>query len=382
MFSVNDHQYMSRALQLAAQGLYTTSPNPRVGCVIVKYEHDLNHKSNIIGEGAHLKAGEPHAEVFALRQAGEAAKGATAYVTLEPCNHYGKTPPCVDALINAGVSRVVVAMQDPNPLVAGQGLGRLRAQGIAVEVGLMETEAKALNVGFIKRMSFGVPYVRSKVAASLDGKTALNNGASQWITGEPARLDVQHWRAQSCAIITGIGSVIADDPSMNVRLENFGPENTLRQPLRVIIDRDLQTPLDAKMFSLAGNTLIAYAHDASNRFSALSETGAELLHIPEVTMFIKKTRVDLVALLKALAQRGVNEVLLEAGQGLNGAFLQAKLIDEFIFYYAPKLMGADAKDMFAIHELTQMQQAIDLHISDVRQFGQDIRLRAIPQYKN
>lgn len=372
MFSALDHQYMSRALQLAAQGLYTTSPNPRVGCVIVNALQNI-----VIGEGAHLKAGQPHAEVFALRQAGEAARDATLYVTLEPCNHHGKTPPCVDALIQARVSRVVVAMQDPNPLVAGQGVASLRAQGITVEVGLMEAEANTLNPGFIKRMTYGMPYVRSKIAASLDGKTALNNGASQWITGEPARLDVQHWRAQSCAILTGVGSVIADNPSLNVRLEGAA-----RQPLRVIVDRDLQTPVGAKMLSLAGDTLIAYAHDKDNRLGALSHVGAVLLQVPAEKNSDKKSRVDLSALLKALAQRGVNEILLEAGQGLNGAFLQAGLIDEFIFYYAPKLMGADAKGMFAINEFTHMQQTIDLQITDIRQFGQDIRLRAKPIYQS
>ncbi|MEO7343720.1 MAG: bifunctional diaminohydroxyphosphoribosylaminopyrimidine deaminase/5-amino-6-(5-phosphoribosylamino)uracil reductase RibD, partial [Methylotenera sp.] len=209
MFTIADHQYMTLALQLAAQGLYSTQPNPRVGCVVVK-------NNQIIGQGAHLKAGEPHAEVFALRAAGADAKDADAYVTLEPCNHHGRTPPCVDTLIHAGVKRVVVAMRDPNPLVAGNGIKRLQAHGISVEVGLMETEARALNPGFISRMTRGLPYVRSKIAASLDGRTALKNGKSLWITSAPARLDVQHWRAQSCAIITGIGTVLADNPSMNV----------------------------------------------------------------------------------------------------------------------------------------------------------------------
>src|SRR5450830_402741 len=335
---------MTLALRLAEQGLYTTQPNPRVGCVIVKNQQ-------IIGQGAHLKAGEPHAEVFALREAGLAAKDADAYVTLEPCNHHGRTPPCVDALISAGIKRVVVAMQDPNPLVAGNGLKRLQANGILVETGLMEAEALALNPGFVSRMTRGRPYVRSKIAASLDGRTALNNGKSLWITGEAARLDVQHWRAQSCAIITGIGTVLADNPGMNVRLDNLA--HIARQPLRVIVDSRLQTPADCKMLDVtklpASPVLIAYADDVANHAAVLSATGAELL---------------------------------EAGQGLNGAFLNANLIDEFIFCYAPKLMGADAKAMFAIPELIEMQQATDLQILDVRQVGQDIRLRAKPVAQN
>jgi diaminohydroxyphosphoribosylaminopyrimidine deaminase/5-amino-6-(5-phosphoribosylamino)uracil reductase len=365
LFSIADQTYMTLALRLAEQGLYTTQPNPRVGCVIVK-----NHQ--IIGQGAHLKAGEPHAEVFALREAGAKAEGADAYVTLEPCNHHGRTPPCVDALINAGVKRVVVAMQDPNPLVAGNGIKRLQAHGIEVEVGLMEAESKVLNLGFISRMTSALPYVRCKVAASLDGRTALNNGKSLWITGEPARLDVQHWRAQSCAIVTGIGTVLTDNPTMNVRLGN-----TSRQPLRVIVDSNLQTPTDCKMLNSEllsiSPVLIAYAEDANDKAAALTATGAQLLHLPD-----GRGRVDLQALLANLASRGINEVLLEAGQGLNGAFLHAGLVDEFIFYYAPKLMGADAKGMFAIPELIEMQQATDLQIFDVRQIGQDIRVRAKP----
>lgn len=356
---------MALALRLAEQGLYTTQPNPRVGCVIVK-----NHQ--IIGQGAHLKAGEAHAEVHALLQAGDAAKDADAYVTLEPCNHHGRTPPCVDALIKAGVKRVVVAMQDPNPLVAGAGIKRLQAHGIEVAAGLMEKEALALNLGFISRMTRHLPYVRSKVAASLDGRTALNNGKSLWITGESARLDVQHWRAKSCAIVTGIGTVLADNPTMNVRLPDVA-----RQPLRVIVDSRLHIPLGSKILKpeslRISPVLIVYAHDETNHTESLTACGAELLKLPDA-----HGHVDLLALLSNLAQRGVNEVLLEAGQGLNGAFLHANLIDEFIFYYAPKLMGADSKAMFAIPELTEMQQVTDLQIIDVRQVGQDIRLRAKP----
>ncbi len=361
---------MTLALQLAAQGLYSTQPNPRVGCVIVK-------NNQIIGQGAHLKAGEPHAEVFALREAGADVKDAEAYVTLEPCNHHGRTPPCVDALINAGVKRVVVAMQDPNPLVAGNGIKRLQIHGISVDVGLMEAEARALNPGFISRMTRELPYVRSKIAASLDGRTALKNGKSLWITGESARLDVQHWRAQSCAIVTGIGTVLADNPTMNVRLQPLSLNHSYRQPLRVIVDSRLQTPVNAKILHVesikSSPVTIAYSVDANDNAAALINTGATLLHLPDAY-----GRVDLIALLKHLAQQGINEVLLEAGQGLNGAFLSADLIDEFIFYYAPKLMGADAKAMFAIPELTEMNLVTNLQVLDVRQVGQDIRLRAKP----
>lgn len=359
---------MSLALQLAEQGLYTTEPNPRVGCLIVNDHH-------VIGRGAHLKAGEPHAEVFALREAGEAARGATAYVTLEPCNHHGRTPPCVAALIKAGIKRVIVAMQDPNPMVAGRGLAVLRQAGIQVEVGLMEKEAIALNPGFISVMTRGRPYVRSKIAASLDGKTGLNNGQSQWITGAAARQDVQHWRAQASAMMTGIGTVLADNPSLTVRLDSVS-----RQPIRVIVDSQLQTPLDCNMLASvlrAQSPLwIAYADDPTNKAEQLKAKGAQLLQLPN-----SQGQVDLNALLCELAQRNITEVLVEAGQGLNGAMLQANLIDEFIFYYAPKLLGSAAQSMLAIQELTSMQQATDLQLLDVRQVGQDIRIRGIPLIK-
>jgi len=359
---------MSLALQLAAQGLYTTQPNPRVGCVIVK-------NGEIIGRGAHLKAGEPHAEVFALREAGESARGAVAYVTLEPCNHHGRTPPCTNSLIKAGVSRVVAAMQDPNPLVSGLGLQTLHLAGIEVASGLMEKEAKALNPGFISIMTRGRPYVRSKIAASLDGKTALSNGHSQWITSPAARLDVQHWRAQSSAIVTGIGTVLADNPNMNVRLDNVS-----RQPARVIVDSRLQIPPDCKMLEAEAMKqsplIVAYASDPQLKTTILTAKGVQLLHLPDST-----NKVDLHQLLTALAKLDVTEVLLETGQGLNGAMLQSNLIDEFIFYYAPKLMGTDAQGMFAMSTLTAMSEAVDLQLLDVRQIGPDIRIRAIPTYK-
>ncbi len=396
MFSANDHLYMTRALQLAEQGLCSTMPNPRVGCVIVK-------DGKIVGEGAHLKAGEPHAEVFALRQAGDQAKGATAYITLEPCNHTGRTPPCSQAVIDAGISKVIIAMQDPNPQVAGSGLAHLQAHNIAIASGLMQAQAEALNPGFILRMTRQTPFVRSKIAASLDGKTALNNGASQWITSEQARLDVQYWRARSCAILTGIGTVLADNPSMTVRastpsplmgepafgfpasvgakapnagVKGWGEGGTGRQPLRVIVDSDLKIPIDAKILQ-GGNVLVAFANDAQNKSTALLNAGAQLLCIPN-----EQNKVCLETLLSHLAAREINEVLVEAGEGLNGALLAQNLIDELLIYYAPKLMGSAAKGMLALPELIAMNQAIDLQILDMRQIGVDIRLRAKPVFRS
>ena len=376
MFSANDHLYMTRALQLAEQGLCSTMPNPRVGCVIVK-------DGKIVGEGAHLKAGDSHAEVFALRQAGDQAKGATAYITLEPCNHTGRTPPCSQAIVDAEISKVIVAMQDPNPQVAGSGLAHLQAHNIETASGLMQTQAEALNPGFISRMTKNKPFVRCKIAASLDGKTALNNGASQWITSEPARLDVQLWRARSCAILTGIGTVLADNPSMMVRAstpsplmgEGWGEGGTGRQPLRVIVDSDLKIPIDAKILQ-GGNVLIAFTNDAQNKSTALLNAGAQLLCIPN-----EQNKVCLETLLSHLAASEINEVLVEAGEGLNGALLAQNLIDELLIYYAPKLMGSAAKGMLALPELTAMNQAIDLQILDMRQIGADIRLRVKPVFQ-
>jgi diaminohydroxyphosphoribosylaminopyrimidine deaminase / 5-amino-6-(5-phosphoribosylamino)uracil reductase len=364
MFTADDYRFMTRALQLAERGLYSTMPNPRVGCVIVK-------DNKIVGEGAHLKAGEPHAEIFAIRQAGSQSKGAKAYVTLEPCSHTGRTPPCSQAIVTAGISKVIVAMQDPNPQVAGSGLVQLQSHHIEVATGLMERQAQELNPGFISRMTHNLPYIRCKIAASLDGRTALKNGESKWITGEAARLDVQHWRARSCAILTGVGTVLADNPSMNVRELSIG-----RQPLKVIIDSDLQTPVNANILQNK-NALIAFAKDSQNKANQLLEMSAELLCIPN-----EHGRVCLKTLLSHLASREINEVQCEGGEGLNGALMAQKLIDELLIYYAPKLMGSAAKSMFAMPEFTSMSQAIALDILDVRQIGADIRLRAKPNYAN
>jgi len=357
IYSPADHLYMVQALRLAEQGMYTTMPNPRVGCVIV-------NNSEVVGTGAHLRAGEPHAEVLALRAAGERARGADVYVTLEPCSHHGRTPPCAEALVGAGVKRVISAMQDPNPLVSGSGLAFLESNNIEAASGLMQAQAIELNPGFISRMTRNRPFVRSKIAASLDGRTALANGESKWITGDAARLDVQHWRARSSAILTGVGTVLADDPQLTVR-----KLDVLNQPLRVVVDSELRISPQAKILQ-GGNVLIAYASDPDSKAAVLQQAGAELILLPAAA-----GRVELEELMAELARREINEVLVEAGQGLNGALLELDLIDEFLMYYAPVLMGTEAKGMFAIPALTQMSQRTQLEIVELRQFGSDIRIR-------
>lgn len=349
---------MAQALHLAERGLYSTSPNPRVGCVLVK-------NGNLLSEGWHERAGEAHAEVHALRAAGSEAKGAIAYVTLEPCSHHGRTPPCADALVAAGVARVVIAMQDPNPQVAGQGIARLQAAGIAVECGLMEASARGLNPGFITRMTRGLPLVRSKIAMSLDGRTALKNGESQWITGAAARRDGHHWRARSCAVLTGIGTVLADDAQLSVR-----EVETTRQPLRVVLDSKLRMPLTARILQ-GGNTLIYTATRDEQKIAMLERAGVAV-----VVMQGKQGQVDMPACLKDLATRGCNEVLVEAGSILNGALLQAGLIDELLLYLAPQLLGDMARGMALLGELTSLDQRIELEWQDVRSIGKDIRIIA------
>lgn len=347
---------MAQALQLAEQGMYSTTPNPRVGCVLVADE-------KAVGSGWHRRAGEPHAEVLALRDAGNKARGATAYVTLEPCSHHGKTPPCTDALVAADVARVVVAVQDPNPKVAGEGIAKLRAAGIAVDCGLMEAAARELNAGFFARMTRGTPWLRSKIAMSLDGRTALANGVSQWITGEAARLDVQHWRARSCAVLTGIGTVLADDARLNVR-----EIETQRHPLRVVLDSKLRMPLTARM--LNGESVLIYtAVRDAEKSAALEKLGAAVIVLPD-----ENGQVDLNAMLHDLAQRGYNEVLLEAGSTLNGAMLRAGLVDELLLYVAPQLLGDRARGMAQLGELVSLDQRINLKWQDVRQVGNDLRI--------
>jgi len=361
MFSSADHQYMAQALRLAEQGLYTTSPNPRVGCVLV-------NNDQVVGTGWHERAGQAHAEIHALRQAGDCARGATAYVTLEPCSHHGRTPPCTDALIAAGIVRVVAAMRDPNPRVAGAGLARLQAAGMSVSDGLMQAQAQDLNPGFISRMTRRRPWLRSKIAASLDGGTALENGISQWITGAAARQDVQHWRARACAVLTGIGTVLADDPQLSVRELDIG-----RQPLRVVLDSHLRLPPDARILQ-GGNVLVACLDDRLPQATALKAAGAEVLALPG-----RDNTVDLQGLLAELARREINELHVEAGARLNGELLRLKLIDELVLYLAPLLLGASARGLFELPALTEMAQRTDLDIIALDRVGQDIRLRARPR---
>lgn len=363
-FSINDHIYMARAIQLAERGLYTTDPNPCVGCVIVK--DDV-----IVGEGAHLRAGEAHAEVNALAQAGERAEAATAYVSLEPCSHFGRTPPCSQALIKAGVTRVVSAMQDPNPQVAGNGIQQLLNAGIQAEVGLLEAEAKQLNLGYIQRMRSGRPYIRNKLAMSLDGRTALASGESKWITDAAARQDVQRWRARSSAIMTGIGTVLADDPRMTVRLEQ-----DVVMPLRVVIDSNLSMPLDAQILKQEGETCILTCSDDEDTQQQLRDAGA---HVQQLAAH--NGSVDLHAAIDYLGERGINDVLLETGATLSGAMLQAGLIDELIIYIAPLLLGDTARGLYHLLGINEMSQRIELDIRDISAVGKDWRVRAIPVMK-
>ena len=356
MFSSDDHAYMSQALQLAEKGLYSTSPNPRVGCVIVR-------DGKIVGSGWHVKTGQPHAEINALNIAGGAAQGATVYLTLEPCSHYGRTHPCAEALIRAKVAKVIIAMQDPNPLVAGKGTSLLKQSGINVQIGLMGEWAKDLNVGFVSRMTNNRPWVRMKIAASLDGKTALNNGVSQWITGEAARHDGHRLRARSCAVLTGIGTVLEDDPQLSVRFIE-----TPRQPLRIIIDSRLKIPTTARVLRGEGE-LIFTTTDNKERISALKEVGAHPIILPN-----EKGKIDLAGLMQILADFEINELLVEAGNRLSGAFIREGLVDELIIYLAPHLIGNRAMGMLQLPELTDLSEKYNLKIKDLRMVGEDIRI--------
>lgn len=367
-----DPVWMARALQLAERGRFTTDPNPRVGCVLVK-------DGASVGEGWHRRAGEPHAEPLALAQAGPRARGATAYVTLEPCCHHGRTPPCTDALIAAGVARVVVAMVDPNPRVAGQGLAQLRAAGIRVESGLMSAAAEALNPGFVKRMRGGGPWCRLKLAASLDGRTAMASGESRWITSEAARADVQRLRARSSAILTGIGTLLADDPSLNVRLSpdalGLEPDQAVRQPQRIVVDSRLRIRPSARLLRLPGTTWVACVEADPARRAALEAAGAEILIAPATS----DGQVDLGWLWAELARREVNELLIESGPTLAGVALRAGLVDEIILYLAPHLMGDAARGLFRLPGLARMAERIPLAFTDIRQVGPDLRLTLRPR---
>jgi diaminohydroxyphosphoribosylaminopyrimidine deaminase/5-amino-6-(5-phosphoribosylamino)uracil reductase len=353
---------MAHALRLAGRGLKTTHPNPRVGCVI-------SRDGLVVGSGWHRKAGEAHAEVNALLEAGNKAAGGTAYVTLEPCSHRGRTPPCVDALIAAGIVRVVFAIGDPNPEVNGNGFGRLRQAGIEVQSGLMAVEAENLNAGFLKRMRDGRPWVRVKLAQSTDGCIALANGSSQWISGPAARDDVQHWRARADAILTGIGTVLADDPSLNVR-----NAKNARQPARVIVDSHWRLPPDARLLSLPGEVLIAGLNEKPVP-EVLTNSAAECLVLPDF-----EGRVDLRALLRELGERGFNEVQVEAGAILCGALMQQALVDELLIYQAPVILGGGAISPFAAPRLDNMQDRVHLEWIDLTHVGKDLRLRYRPVY--
>ncbi len=353
---------MARALVLARRGLYTTDPNPRVGCVLVR-------DGRIVGEGWHVRTGEGHAEVLALAAAGPQARGATAYITLEPCCHYGRTPPCTQALLAAGISRVVVAMADLNPQVAGNGLAWLSAAGVAVEYGILAEAARALNPGFILRMSARRPFVRCKLAMSLDGRTAMASGESQWITGEAARLDVQRLRARASAVMTGVATVLADDPGLNVRL----PGELVRQPLRVILDAELAMPSTARTLSLDGQVLIFTAVTEAERQAPLQAAGAQVYSVPR-----RDGGLDLAAVLAELARREINEVHLECGATLAGAMLRAGLIDELIIYMAPLLLGDGARGLFHLPGLTRMSERIPLDILDIRAIDRDWRITVRP----
>ena len=367
-----DYSYMSRALALARRGLLTAHPNPRVGCVVVR-------DGAIVGEGWHARTGGPHAEINALAAAGDSARGATVYVTLEPCCHQGRTDPCVRALIQAGVERVVVAMPDPNPRVAGGGLRELRAAGMRVDVGLLLSDAEALNEGFAMRMRRGRPLVRCKLASSLDGRTAMASGESQWITSAAARRDGHRLRARSGAVATGVGTVLADDPALTVRphQETAGEQPAaaaLRQPLRVILDSRLRTPATARMLSLPGRTWIATCCAKHPLAAALARTGAEIRCFPKLD-----GRVNPHALVKSLAEHEVNELLLESGPTLAGAFLQAGLVDELIVYLAPRILGDAGRGLFHLPQLQRLRDTIELTVTDVRAVGSDWRVLARPR---
>lgn len=371
---IHNHEYwMAKALQLARKGLYSTHPNPRVGCVLVKDEE-------LIGEGYHVRAGEGHAEVNALANATQEVAGATAYVTLEPCSHQGKTPPCADALIKAGVARVVFGMQDPNPEVAGRGLSKLKKAGVDVIGPVLEAECEALNIGFIKRMREGLPFIRVKLAMSLDGRTAMESGESQWITGAGARQDVQRLRAQSDAIITGIGSVLADNPSMTVRIDEADQAidaKRIRQPLRVVMDTALSILPEAKILYPTQQACVFVVEEdvESEHLDVLQEKGVSVRFAPRGD----DGRLDLLDAMEQLADAGINEVLVETGAELAGGFIQAGLVDEIVVYMAPKLLGSSARPMFQL-PLDKMDEALDLELTSVRQVGQDLRLVYAPKY--
>ena len=360
--SEHDARYMRRALELAARGLYTTDPNPRVGCVLVR-------DGRVLGEGWHERAGEAHAEVNALRAAADAAQGATAYVTLEPCAHTGRTPPCTQALIGARVGRVVYATGDPNPLVNGAGAAALRAAGIDTVGDVLAAEARALNPGFFKRMRSGLPWVRVKLGASLDGRTALANGASRWVTGPAARQDAQRFRARSSVVLSGSGTVLADDPALNVRIEGAS-----RQPLRAVLDSELRVPPQARMFDREGPALVFTASTDAARRAELERRGVRV----ETVARAPQGGLALEPVLRRLAEQAANEIWVEAGARLAGALLCARLVDELIVYLAPSLLGPTARALVELPEITQLEQRMRLQFTECKPIGPDLRLTAVP----
>jgi diaminohydroxyphosphoribosylaminopyrimidine deaminase / 5-amino-6-(5-phosphoribosylamino)uracil reductase len=357
----SDALFLDATIALAERGLYTTTPNPRVGCLLVR-------DGRVIGRGWHQRAGGPHAEVAAIAAAQEPIAGATCYVSLEPCAHHGRTPPCADALIAAGLARVVVAAVDPNPRVAGQGIARMRAAGINVDV-LERPAARELNIGFFKRMTMQRPWVRLKVAASLDGRTAMASGESQWITGAAARADVQYWRARSCAVVTGIGTVLADDARLNVRADEYAVDGVIRQPLRVVVDSQLRTPTSARMLQVPGSTLFAAAAPTPAMVQRMRDAGADVFASGG-------QRVDVDALLGELARRGANEVLVEAGPTLTGEMLRLGLWDEAVVYLAPKLLGRTARP-FAELSIGRLADALTSDVVALDKIGDDVRIRIL-----
>ncbi|HSG58784.1 MAG TPA: bifunctional diaminohydroxyphosphoribosylaminopyrimidine deaminase/5-amino-6-(5-phosphoribosylamino)uracil reductase RibD [Woeseiaceae bacterium] len=359
-FTAADRAHMARAIELAARGRYAAHPNPMVGCVIVR-------DGQVVGEGWHAVAGEAHAEILALQAAGGQARGATVYVTLEPCAHHGRTPPCVDALIRAGVAEVVAGLEDPDPRVDGRGLEALEAAGVAVRSGLMRNEIEDLVRGFVKRVTRGRPWVRLKVAASLDGRTAMANGQSQWITGPEARADVQRLRASSGAVMTGIGTVLADDPSLTVRDASLDTRG--RQPLRVVLDRGLRMPLSAEMLALPGTTLVYCTSDTGRK--PLVDAGAEVVKVGECDGL-----VDIGEVLDDLGSREVNELLVEAGPVLAGSLLEGGYLDELVIYQAPHIMGSETMGMFRTPGWTELGDRRALEIIDVQKVGADTRITA------
>lgn len=370
-FSPSDQEYMSLAIKTARLARNITTPNPAVGCVIV-----VDDK---VAAAAHtMPAGDLHAEAQALLKVDRDVMGGTAYVTLEPCCHHGKTPPCTEAIISAGIKRVVIAQCDPNPLVAGKGVAALRAAGIEVEEGLFADEAAQVNAGFLKRMQTGLPKVTIKAAMSMDGRTAMASGESKWITGTSAREDVQRLRARSCAILTGVETVLADDPSMTVRMSasELNQEGfVVRQPWRVVLDTNLRTPAGAKIIGQDSRCLIFHAQDKEAVMSELQNSGANCVIADK-----SAESIGLKSVLKVLAQREINEVLVEAGPTLTGALIKEQLVDEVILYIAPKLMGSQARPLFDLSAIANMHEAIELEFTDLTQIGDDLKIRAIPKY--